>query len=87
MPTLQSKEAIEQRNIAALAAEFALPLVEVSALYEAQRTRLMQGAKVGKYFPIFAVRNIRQQLAGKQGSLLASLDPPCLPRPLGLLLD
>ena len=62
MPSLQSKEAIEQRNIASLAAEFAMPMTEVSALYEAQRARLMNGATVGKYFSIFAVRNIREQL-------------------------
>ena len=62
MPSLQSKEAIEKRDIASLAAEFALSVAEVSALYEAQRVRLMQGAKVGKYFSIFALRNIRRQL-------------------------
>jgi hypothetical protein len=70
MPSLQSKEAIEQRSIAALAAEFALSLSEVAALFDAQRTRLMTGAKVGKYFATFAERNIRQQLAQKRTSLL-----------------
>lgn len=45
MQSLQSKEAIEQRNIAGLASEFSLPLAEVSILYEAQRPRLMKGAK------------------------------------------
>jgi len=69
MPSLQSKEAIEQRSIAGLATEFALPLAEVIALYEAQRTRLMKGAKVGKYFSIVAVRNIRQQLTQKRASV------------------
>jgi hypothetical protein len=69
MPSLQSKEAIERRNIADLAAEFALPVAEVRALYEAQRTRLMQGARVGKYFPIFAVRNIRKFLTEKRHGL------------------
>jgi hypothetical protein len=62
MPSIHSKEAIEQRNIAGLAAEFALPAAEVRALYEAQRTRLMRDASVGKYFSVFAVRNVRQQL-------------------------
>jgi hypothetical protein len=62
MQALQNKEAIERRNIAALAEEFAMPLAEVSAMYEAQRTQLMQGSKVGKFFSIFAVRNIRRQL-------------------------
>jgi hypothetical protein len=71
MPSLQSQEVIEQRSIAALAAEFALSLAEVAALYDAQRTRLITGAKVGKYFSTFAVRNIRQQLAHKRTSLLA----------------
>jgi len=69
MPSLQSAEAIEQRSIAGLAAEFALSLAEVEVLYEAQRTRLMKGAKVGKFLSIVAVRNIRQQLAQKCTSL------------------
>jgi uncharacterized protein YlxP (DUF503 family) len=69
MRALQSKEAIEQRNIANLAKEFALSIAEVGALYEIQRERLMKGAKVGKYFSIVAVRNIRQQLAQKRTSL------------------
>jgi hypothetical protein len=63
MPSLQGPEAVESRNIAELADEFNISLEEAGMLYEAQRTRLMLGAKVGKYFPIFAVRNIRQQLA------------------------
>ena len=70
IPSLQSKEAIERRNIASLAAEFDLPLAEVSALYEAQRERLMTGAKVGKFLPIFAVRNIREQLTQRRTILL-----------------
>lgn len=65
MPRLQSKEAIEQRNIASLAAEFGLSLAAVGTLYEAQRKRLMSDAKVEKYFPIFAVRNIRELLVGQ----------------------
>jgi len=60
MPSLQCKEAIEKRNIAGLAAEIALPPAEVRVLYEAQR--LMRSATVGKYFSVFAVRNIRRQL-------------------------
>jgi hypothetical protein len=62
MPSLQGPDAVESRNIAELSDEFHISLEEVSLLYEAQRTQLMAGAKVGKYFPIFAVRNIRQQL-------------------------
>jgi hypothetical protein len=73
MPSLQSQEAIEKRNIAGLAAEFALPSAEVRVLYEAQRTRLMPGASVGKYFSVFAVRNIRRQLSRRQAS---QLQPP-----------
>jgi len=72
MALLQSKEAIEKRNIAGLATEFALPLAEVRVLYEAQRTRLMRGASVGKYFPVFAVRNIRRQLAQRRISQVQS---------------
>ena len=63
MPSLQSIEAIEQRNIVSLAKEFSLPTEEVRILYEAQRTRLMKDATVGKYFSIFALRNIRQHLS------------------------
>jgi hypothetical protein len=69
MPSLQSKEVIERRNIEALATEFSLPASEVSALFEAQRVHLMRGAKVGKYFPIFAARNIRKQLELKRTRL------------------
>jgi hypothetical protein len=65
MPSLQGPDAVEKRNIAELSNEFHISLEEVGRLYEAQRTRLMSGAKVGKYFPIFAVRNIRQQLASR----------------------
>jgi ribosomal protein L13E len=74
MQPLQSKEAIERRNIADLAKEFTLPLAEVRALYEAQRARLMKGAKVGKYFSIVAVRNIRLQLAKRRTSPLVAVD-------------
>jgi hypothetical protein len=63
MPSLQSREAIEQRNIVSLAKEFSLPTGEVRVLYEAQRALLMKDATVGKYFSIFAVRNIRQHLS------------------------
>ena len=69
MPSLQSTQANEARNIAALEKEFELSPGEVSAMYEAQRVRLMKGAKIGKYFPIFAVRNIRELLRGKRGVL------------------
>jgi hypothetical protein len=65
MPFLQSTqatEATEARNIAALAKEFDLPLADIRTLYEEQRTRLLQGAKVKKYFPVFAMRNIRELL-------------------------
>jgi hypothetical protein len=62
MLSLQNAEAVEQRNIASLAKEFALPLREVGDLYEAQRERLRKGATVGKFFSIFAMRNIRQML-------------------------
>jgi hypothetical protein len=62
MPALQGSEAVDKRNIAELSEEFHMSLDEVSGLYEAQRMRLMLGAKVGKYFPIFAVRNIRERL-------------------------
>jgi hypothetical protein len=66
MPSMQGPEAVEKRNIAELSDEFNISLEEVRMLYEAQRTRLMSGAKVGKYFPIFAVRSIRQQLASRK---------------------
>lgn len=66
MPTFRSKEAIEQRTIADLAAEFSLPVAEVRGLYEAERARLMKGAKVGKYFSVFAVRDIREELTRRQ---------------------
>jgi hypothetical protein len=66
MPSLQGPDAVENRNIAELSDEFNISLEEVGLLYEAQRTRLMSGAKVDKYFPIFAVRNIREQLASRQ---------------------
>jgi len=62
MLSLQSVEAVEKRNIESLAKEFALPIREVGDLYEAQRARLMQGATVGRFFSIFAIRNIRQML-------------------------
>jgi len=62
MLSLQNAEAVEQRNIASLAKEFALPFNEVVDLYEAQRARLMDGATVGKFFSIFALRNVRQML-------------------------
>jgi hypothetical protein len=65
MPSLQGPDAVENRNIAELSDEFHISPEEVGLLYEAQRTRLMAGAKVGKYFPIFAVRNIREQLASR----------------------
>jgi hypothetical protein len=66
MPPMQGQEAVEKRNIAELSDEFNISLEEVGLLYEAQRTQLMSGAKVGKYFPIFAVRNIRKQLASRK---------------------
>jgi hypothetical protein len=69
MPSLQSKVAIEQRNIEALASEFSLSNEEVGEMFEVQRAHLMQGARVGKYFPIFAVRNIRKQLELKRAAL------------------
>jgi hypothetical protein len=45
---------------------------QVSAMYEIQRLRLMEGATVGKYFAIVAVRNIREQLSPtRKGALQA----------------
>lgn len=70
MRSLQTKEAVDKRNIAMLAKEFALSLAEVGTLYEAQRIHLMEGATVGKYFSIVAVRNIREQLTPKRTSVL-----------------
>jgi hypothetical protein len=41
-------------------------------MYEIQRLRLMEGATVGKYFAIVAVRNIREQLSPtRKGALQA----------------
>lgn len=70
MPALKSKEAIERRNMADLAKEFALPLADIRVLYEAQRTRLMTGATVGKYFTTFAMRNIRVQLRKRRAEVV-----------------
>jgi hypothetical protein len=75
MPSLQGPDAVESRNIAELSDEFHISLEEVGLLYEAQRTQLMAGAKVGKYFPIFAVRNIRQQLASRKSGLGQAPEP------------
>jgi hypothetical protein len=72
MHSIQTKEAIDKRNIAMLAKEFALTVAEVSAMYEIQRLHLMEGATVGKYFAIVAVRNIREQLSPtRKGTLQA----------------
>jgi hypothetical protein len=75
MPSLQGPDAVEKRNIAELSDEFHMSLAEVGLLYEAQRTRLMSGARVGKYFPIFAVRNIRQQLASRKSGIEQAPEP------------
>ena len=48
MTSIQSKEAVEQRSIAGLAKEFALPVEEVLVLYEAHRTLSMRGVRGGK---------------------------------------
>ena len=57
---------MDRQSIANLAMEFSVSLEEVGTLYDAQCTRLMQGATVGKYLSIFAVRNVRQQLTQRR---------------------
>jgi hypothetical protein len=56
------KQADLQRAVAALAAEFRVPIGDVAALYEGERAGLVVGATITKFLHIFAIRNVRETL-------------------------
>ena len=62
MPAERSKQSHQQRAIEILAREAALPIDEVTRLYEVERAGLGVGAHITAFLPIFAVRNVRKAL-------------------------
>lgn len=55
-------EAVKHRAIEDLAEESHLPFDQVARLYEREYARLDLGARVKKFLPIFAYRNVHEQL-------------------------
>jgi hypothetical protein len=62
MPPTNDKQPDQERIVASLALECHLPISEVAALYEHERSELASGAHITKYLHIFAVRNVLEVL-------------------------
>jgi hypothetical protein len=58
----QLDESVKRRAIESLAKEFKQPFDLVAQLYEQERAKLMLGARVTSYLPIFTLRNVQAKL-------------------------
>ncbi len=62
MSTAPEKPLDERRIVAALALQCHLPVDDVAKVYEEERAGLAMGARVTKFLPIFAIRNVQETL-------------------------
>jgi hypothetical protein len=79
MPAPDEKQPDQGRIVASLAVECHMPVGEMAALYEHERSELASGAHITKFLHIFATRNVleilRKRGLDKPASKLAEPAP------------
>jgi hypothetical protein len=70
---------LRTRALDLIAKESQLEVADVAKLYTAELTRLTSGARIARFLPIFALRNVRESLA-RRVPLRPELGGECFPQ-------